>query len=497
MTRDTIEKPREVGVAKPAGGDIRRARPLAPLRSLLRRVASVVALVTLALTGLALGLYAALAVRELYYGKTPLWGLLWEPMRQWLPFLTLITVLVFWQAGLYADRERRAGVGRILSSLILVAALTLAFAIGSGYQGFNTFGLAPTAVALSALCIGVLRASYDVVTRDVFRLAGVRRRAVLVGEGDQVGELRRALGAGRAGIDYEFLGVVSHVDNEIGLPVLGDLEALPRILASHNVDELILVEANFDERQLLEIADQAHRCGVRVRIAPTTTELLTERAEYVPGHGFPLFELRPPVLAGADWATKRAFDLVVSVAVVVIGAPFWLVVAAAVKLTSPGPVFFRDRRVGLNEEEFLMVKFRTMRAGASDLQPGLEGANEATGALFKIRDDPRVTPVGRFLRRFSLDEIPNVINVLRGEMSLVGPRPLPVRDYLQLEPWHRKRYLVLPGMSGLWQIAGRSDLSFDDLVRLDFYYLENWSLWLDISILAKTIPAVLTRRGAY
>jgi lipopolysaccharide/colanic/teichoic acid biosynthesis glycosyltransferase len=144
-----------------------------------------------------------------------------------------------------------------------------------------------------------------------------------------------------------------------------------------------------------------------------------------------------------------------------------------------------------------MLKFRTMVEGAEREQAALEAANEASGALFKIREDPRVTRVGRILRRFSIDEVPNVINVLRGEMSLVGPRPLPLRDHAKLEQWHRRRTNVLPGMTGLWQIAGRSDLSFDDLVRLDFYYLENWSLWLDITILVKTIPAVLVRRGAY
>jgi lipopolysaccharide/colanic/teichoic acid biosynthesis glycosyltransferase len=160
-------------------------------------------------------------------------------------------------------------------------------------------------------------------------------------------------------------------------------------------------------------------------------------------------------------------------------------------------VFFRDLRVGLNEREFGMIKFRTMYEDAPERQARLEAENEAEGALFKVRDDPRVTRVGRLLRRFSLDEVPQVLNVLRGEMSLVGPRPLPLRDFELLEPWHRKRYLVLPGMTGLWQIAGRSDLGFDDLVRLDFYYLENWSIWLDISILVRTIPAVLAGRGAY
>jgi lipopolysaccharide/colanic/teichoic acid biosynthesis glycosyltransferase len=174
-----------------------------------------------------------------------------------------------------------------------------------------------------------------------------------------------------------------------------------------------------------------------------------------------------------------------------------VLIAAAIKLTSRGPVFYRDRRVGLGEREFGMLKFRTMVADAARLQRELERANEAGGALFKIRDDPRVTAVGRLLRRYSIDEIPQVLNVIWGEMSLVGPRPLPVRDYTLLQDWHRRRYRVLPGMTGLWQISGRSSLTFDDLVRLDFYYLENWSIWLDITILAKTIPAVVSRRGAY
>jgi lipopolysaccharide/colanic/teichoic acid biosynthesis glycosyltransferase len=224
---------------------------------------------------------------------------------------------------------------------------------------------------------------------------------------------------------------------------------------------------------------------------------LLQRGEYVPGQGMPLFELRPPVLAGTDWVVKKTFDLVVSFVVVVLGLPLWLLIALAIRLDSRGPVLYRDLRVGVGEREFGMLKFRTMVRGAAELQEELEDQNEAPGALFKIREDPRLTRVGRVLRRLSLDELPQVLNVLAGEMSLVGPRPLPVRDYHLLEAWHRKRYLVLPGITGLWQISGRSELTFDDLVRLDFYYLENWSIWLDVTILLKTVPAVFGRRGAY
>jgi exopolysaccharide biosynthesis polyprenyl glycosylphosphotransferase len=320
---------------------------------------------------------------------------------------------------------------------------------------------------------------------------------VLIGEGRELDRLAHVLGSTRSGIDYELLGALTASRQRADVPVLGALRDLPQVLARQRVDELVISDATLTSRQLLELVDTAHRAGVRVRIAPTTAEILAERAEYVPGQGVPLFELRPPVIAGADWLLKRAFDLTVSALVLVGGLPLWLAIAAAIKLTSRGPVLYRDLRVGLHERQFEMLKFRTMELGADKERARLAHRNEAEGPLFKIRDDPRVTPVGRVLRRFSLDEVPQVLNILRGEMSLVGPRPLPKEDYERLEQWHRKRSLVLPGMTGLWQISGRSDLSFDDLVNLDFYYLERWSLGLDVTILLKTIPAVLSGRGAY
>ncbi|HEU5280324.1 MAG TPA: sugar transferase [Gaiellaceae bacterium] len=481
--------------------DIRSARPYflsrATLFAAVRRLASVLALVLIDLAGLVLGVLLALMFRELYLGQwPPLWGILWETETEWLPFLTVVTVLVFWVGGLYRRREQRAGVGQMVLSLLLVGVITLAFGLGTGYH-FTTYGLAPTAVVTTAFFIGILRASYEVLTRDVLRLVGARRRTVLVGEGAELADLRRTLGADRSGIRYEFLGVIAPGGDTGLLPLLGGFDEVPRILREHDVHELIVTDGGFGERELLELVEEAHRFGVKVKIAPRTTELLLKRAEYIPGEGAPLFELRPPVLAGFEWGLKRGFDLVVSSMIVIAGLPVWVAIAAAVKLTSAGPVFYRDRRIGLSEQPFGMMKFRTMYADAADRQAALEAVNEASGPLFKIKDDPRVTLVGRFLRRFSFDELPQVLNVLRGEMSLVGPRPLPVRDYEQLLPWHRKRYLVLPGMTGLWQVSGRIDLSFDDLVRLDFYYIENWSIWLDISILARTLPAVLARRGAY
>jgi exopolysaccharide biosynthesis polyprenyl glycosylphosphotransferase len=479
---------------------MRRVRPYVfsrqPWVALLRRLGSIVALAALDAVGLALGLYIALVLREIVYGNATIyWSIVWEGPKQWLRFIVPITLIVFWQAGLYAPRERRSGVGRVVTSLVLVAAIVLAFGIGSGHH-FSTTGLVPTATATSALVIVVLRAAYESISLELLRVSGVRRRAILVGEGPSLEHLHRSLGSSRAGIDYSFLGSVSHTVTP-DLPVLGSLDELRPIVERTRPDELILSEADFDEPQVLEIVETAHQLGVKVRLAPRTTELLVQQGEYVPGQGVPLFELRPPVLTGAEWAVKRTFDIVVSAAVAVIGLPLWLLLALAIRAESRGPVLFVDRRIGVGEREFGMLKFRTMVADAAAQQPELEDANEASGALFKIRDDPRVTRVGRVLRRLSIDELPQVLNVLRGEMSLVGPRPLPLRDYQLLAPWHRKRYHVLPGVTGLWQISGRSSLNFDDLVRLDFTYLENWSLWLDISIILRTFPAVLARKGAY
>jgi exopolysaccharide biosynthesis polyprenyl glycosylphosphotransferase len=226
-------------------------------------------------------------------------------------------------------------------------------------------------------------------------------------------------------------------------------------------------------------------------------EILIDRAEFVPGQSVPLFTLRPPVFEGIDYALKRSFDLVVSLVTLVLLSPLLLVIAIAVKLSSRGPVIYRSVRPGIAGRPFACFKFRTMREKADQIQDDLESLNEKTGALFKIRQDPRLTHVGRFLRRYSLDELPQLWNVVRGEMSLVGPRPLPMRDFELLEEWHKKRYLVLPGITGLWQVSGRAELDFDDLVRLDFLYLERWSIMLDLSILLRTIPAVLGKRGAF
>ena len=489
MERPVRDAPVSPAELSPVPEDVRAARPYllapTPLKWIVRRVASIILLAVIDISGLVLGLFLALAVRAVVVDPKPvLWGLLWDQETNWLTFLVLLQGLVFWQARLYAPREVREGAARVVPSVFLVALLALVFAIGTG-QHFTTFGLYVVGAVIVSVLIALFRTCYESLTEVLLRASGVRRHTVLVGEPDQRSHLRHSLGASRGGIDYAFVDEIGHgPEVEVAL-------------ARSPLDELVVVDSGISEERLLEIVEAAHRRAVKVRVAPRTTELLIERGEYVPGQGVPLFELRPPIFAGAEWALKRTFDILVASLIVVVALPIWLLIALAIKLTSRGPVLYADTRIGLSEREFHMLKFRTMVLGASNQQHALERSNEASGALFKIRRDPRVTSVGRFLRRYSFDEVPNLLNVLRGEMSLVGPRPLPVRDYRLLDDWHRRRYNVLPGITGLWQVAGRSDLTFDDLVRLDFYYLENWSIWLDVSILLRTPFAVLRRRGAY
>ncbi len=354
----------------PPAEDIRAARPYvlrrSPLEAFARRVLSILALVVIDITGLTIGLYIALVLRSVVRDPSPiLWNLLWKAEADWLPFLVLLTLLVFWRNSLYGNRELREGAGRIVPSVLLVTLIALAFAIGTS-QHFTTFGLYIVAALCIATMISLLRWSYETLTGTLMRSFGVRRRVLLVGDPAQAAHLRATIGASRSGIDYEFVGNVP-----FGPQVLSAIQ-------DDRLDELIVADDGVDEPELLEIVDVAHRRGVRVRIAPRTTQLLVDRGEYVPGQAVPIFDVRPPILAGADFALKRSFDLVVAGLIVLVGLPLWALIAVLIRLTSRGPVFYADERVGLGEQPFRMLKFRTMTAGAAEEQAALERSNEAT-----------------------------------------------------------------------------------------------------------------------
>ena len=236
--------------------------------------------------------------------------------------------------------------------------------------------------------------------------------------------------------------------------------------------------------------------NISLLVAPAMTDVAGPRIRVRPIDGLPLMEVESAHFTGPKRALKGVIDRIAALVLLVAFAPIMAAVAIAVRLDSPGPVFFRQLRAGLNGEQFAVLKFRTMRSTAQIPTETLAMLNESSGLLFKIRSDPRVTRVGRFLRRFSLDEIPQLWNVVNGDMSLVGPRPLPVdADHLAFDM--RRRLLVKPGMTGLWQVSGRSDLSWDETVRLDLFYIDNWSVRLDVILLWKTFATVLHGRGAY
>jgi exopolysaccharide biosynthesis polyprenyl glycosylphosphotransferase len=479
--------------------DIRRKRP--PALSFLlrmstaRRVSRVASLLALDFAGVALAIFTALVLKEAVHGPVRA-GNAAETAKHFLPFAYLLTALLFARSGLYAERALRPGLSRIVGSLFQVAFVAVIFALANG-ERFSSYYIFWSSLAFAILYIASARAAYEWLTGVLLRAAGYRRRAVLVGRGKHIGDVAKALSDAQH-YPIEVVGFLSPKPLPAnGVAPLGTLADLGAVLSNDRIDEVIIADPDFPQDDAVELVDQCHQRGVRVRLAPSTMEILIHSAQFVPGQSVPLFELGPPVFEGVDFALKRTFDIIGATLLLVLLSPLLLAIAIAVRLSSRGPVLFRSMRRGIAQRPFACLKFRTMHIDAEQSQAELEGLNEASGALFKIREDPRLTAIGQLLRRFSLDELPQLVNVLRGEMSLVGPRPLPERDYAMLEDWHRKRYLVLPGITGLWQVSGRSELDFDELVHLDFIYLESWSLALDLTILLKTIPAVFLRRGAY
>jgi exopolysaccharide biosynthesis polyprenyl glycosylphosphotransferase len=249
-----------------------------------------------------------------------------------------------------------------------------------------------------------------------------------------------------------------------------------------------------------QIASACEQQGIIVRFLPNIFDLKDARQRADEFEGDPLISHESTITDFWGLATKRAIDIVVSFVAITLLSPVMLLAALLVKLTSPGPIFFVQKRLGLNKRMFHIFKFRTMVMDAEQRLKDIEHQNEANGPVFKIKKDPRITLVGSFLRKTSIDELPQLFNVLKGEMSLVGPRPLQVRDYelfeIHCQDWQRKRFSVRPGITCLWQVMGRSSTTFEKWMELDLQYIRTWSLWLDLEILAKTVPAVLRGSGA-
>jgi exopolysaccharide biosynthesis polyprenyl glycosylphosphotransferase len=406
-----------------------------------------------------------------------------------------IAVVTFWAVGLYdATRVRRrsAEFARIVFSVVAIAGMAPAL-VGTPLDrgAMIAFLLTGTVAILAARTVRSMmsdsRARY--------------RRALIVGSGPQAVRVCRELSRD-AVTPYHVAGFV---DTITGVPMvrsqfvarrtLGTLDDLESILAHEHIDEVhVGLPIRSHYREIQDIVRVCERVGVKLMYRADVFDTTLARPQ-IEGSSARV-SLRV-VADGFPVTVKRAVDIVGALALLAVLSPLMIATAIAIRLTSDGPVLFRQERYGLNRRRFSMWKFRTMVQGAETLQAGLEARNEAQGPTFKIARDPRVTPIGRVLRRTSIDELPQLFNVLRGEMSLVGPRPLPARDMARFTRTSDvRRSSVRPGLTGLWQVSGRSNLDFNEWIRLDLHYIDSWSLRLDFSILARTIPAVLRGTGA-
>jgi exopolysaccharide biosynthesis polyprenyl glycosylphosphotransferase len=354
---------------------------------------------------------------------------------------------------------------------------------------------------LVTLLLGLSRFATQLAFGHLRRYGVGVKRMLLVGAGD-VGRMVMRTVTARPDFGYQMIGFLD--DNpakgftDIGpYRALGPVENLNQILESEQVDTVVICLPWQSHRMIQRLLRTCETRCVRAQVVPDLFQVTKNQVYVEQLDGIPLISTRELSIQGWNLLVKRASDIVLGALLALVSMPLWLLIMVAIKLDSRGPILYSQTRIGKNGVPFRCFKFRSMVDHADDMRHELGQLNEASGPLFKMRDDPRRTRVGRMIRRFSLDELPQVLNVMRGEMSLVGPRPnLPV-EVEQYQEWHRRRLLVSPGITGLWQVSGRSELTFDEMVLLDIYYVENWNLAMDLGILARSIPAVLRGRGAY
>ena len=459
----------------------------------------------IALTMLSFGLAAALSINA---GKgTTIASVLASKVRLSSCVLFAIAILlchaVFSLSGLY-ESKRMSGKGSEAADVLRAMTLSSACLWVEG-KSFFILLISPTfLVAFWAIgSVGVITAR--LVLRSVLRAIRKRGRnlhhVLVLGTNARATEFGRRVEA----IPDHGCRVLGFVDDDwsgmekfkdAGFPLACRLDGLADFLRKNVVDEIaIFLPLRSFYEQSAEIAQLAKHHGILVRLDTDIFDLKFARQPTEATGGVIVASSND--IDGWQLLMKRLFDVIGSLFLLIILSPLFLIVAILIKATSRGTVFFKQRRVGLNKRRFTMYKFRTMVPAAENIQEKLEHLNEMTGPVFKIKNDPRITPLGRVLRRTSIDELPQLFNVLKGDMSLVGPRAIPVRDYeLFSEDWHRRRFSVPPGITCLWQVYGLNSIGFEQWMVLDMQYIDRWSLWLDLKILALTIPAVFKGSGA-
>lgn len=430
-------------------------------------------------------------------------GVWWDDGRgaRWVVPLVAVFLACVTLARTYEHRFVGGGseeFRRLAAAGVAVLALTstLAYAVDAPHRSLVLIG-SPLALAGCLL--------WHLAARQVLfalrRRGRCRHRVVVIGLERSVDELvRRLAREPHGGVEVVAACVAQASGATIReVPVAGPPEAARNVARRHYADSILLTAwSDVSEEQLRRLSWQLEGSGYQLLVAPRLTEVAAPRMHLQTVGGVPLLSVEEPEFTGLRRVAKGLLDYGLALLALLLLAPVMLAVALSVRLTSPGPVLFRQERVGRLSRPFRMTKYRSMYVDAEARLAELSERNQhGDGPLFKMRDDPRVTRVGAILRRYSLDELPQLLDVLRGEMSLVGPRPPLPAEVARYEQDVHRRLLVKPGITGLWQVSGRSDLTWEESVRLDLSYVENWSLWLDLSILARTAAAVLARRGAY
>jgi exopolysaccharide biosynthesis polyprenyl glycosylphosphotransferase len=407
-------------------------------------------------------------------------------------------------SGGYA--ERRLGTGSDEYRRVLVAGLVGVSALSFVTMAFSALFLQslvlltmPVTILLTVIVRVLLRRRLHVARRG----GAMTKQVVVVGREvavvDLVRRLRRDATAGLTVIGACVpQPALAHLLAREGVPVLGGMDDAVAALERVRADAVLVASASETaSKYLRDLSWGLEGTNIEVLVAPGMVEVAPERLQVRPTTTFPMIQVREPEFRGLRRVVKSGFDRSFAACLLVLGAPVFLLIALAVRCTSRGPVFYRHRRVGMRGQEFDLLKFRSMVVDADQRMDALRAMNEGNDVQFKMRRDPRVTRVGRFLRRSSLDELPQLINVLKGDMSVVGPRPHVTREVEQYGADMHRRLLVKPGITGLWQVSGRSNLAWEESVELDVRYVENWSLALDLTILQRTVGAVLRGSGAY
>lgn len=356
--------------------------------------------------------------------------------------------------------------------------------------------------AMVIVLLGAARALKNVIeSRLRARGIGVSN-LLIVGAGDLGRAVMRTVFA-RPDLGYRCVGFVDddplRGQTAIGrFPALGETSALADLLKRHRIDEVVVTLPWTVQPRILEIVTLCEKSGVGVRVVPSILQINYSQVDVNDFGGIPVLGIHGRSISPVSRLIKRGLDVTFGGLIAGLSLPVVALAALAIRLESPGPAIFTQLRAGIDGKPFRIYKLRSMRQGAEGERKQLEAMNEADGPMFKIKDDPRITRVGRIIRRLSLDELPQFWNVLRGEMSVVGPRPALLAEVSKYDDWHRERLRVKPGITGLWQISGRSELKFEEMVLLDVYYIDNWTPGLDLKIMLKTLPYMLTsQRGAY